>query len=263
VKGVIFYYSGTGNTALAARYVAKGLPIPFDLIDVTKTSDIDVSSADIVGFASSTDFWGVPHALETYVDGLPQQDGKPAFVINTFGAVSGQTLRILAEQVGARGFGVLLGHSLRTPENYPPMIAGKMGAPNAPSLRQLADLDAFIAELAALVTSLQAGQRVVGRKVHVGLANGLFPRRARTAARDDMGVKHVDAELCTECGLCARRCPYGAIMLDPKPVFDMSRCYGCWRCYNLCPEHAIYTDKFRGGPYYAGPSHAVKTKLKA
>jgi hypothetical protein len=32
--------------------------------------------------------------------------------------------------------------------------------------------------------------------------------------------------------------------------------------YYRCPEHAIYTDKFRGGPYYPRPNESLRTKLK-
>lgn len=263
MKGVIFYYSGTGNTALACRYVARHLQMPFDFVDVTKAVEIDLVGADVVGFATSTDFWGVPHVLETFIESLPRQEHKPAFVLNTFGALSGQTLRILAEEVAAKGFEVLAGHSLRTPESYPPMIAGRMGAADAPGKRALAGLDSFISELGALVEAVGEGRHVEGLEPRIGLVNSLFPRRLRTTARDDMGEKHLDAALCTECGVCERLCPYGAIRLEPKPVFDMGKCYGCWRCYNRCPEHAIYTDKFQGGPFYPGPSKLLKEKLGA
>lgn len=184
------------------------------------TGDFDPGSADLVGFATSTDFWGVPRAMEAFIEGLPQQNSKPWFT-------------------------VLAGHSLRVPENYPPMIAGRMGAPNEPSQRRMAAFDSFVSEVAGAVS------------------NALFPIRSRTSARDDTGEKHVDTSACTECGACARDCPYGAIRLDPKPVFDMGECYGCWRCYNRCPSSAIFTTKFRGGPYYHGPSASVKSKLGA
>ena len=77
-----------------------------------------------------------------------------------------------------------------------------------------------------------------------------------------MGEKHVDEALCTECGICEKGCPYGAIHLDPKPVFNMHKCHGCWSCYNHCPEQAIYTKKFRGVGHYPRPIDALKEKLR-
>jgi heterodisulfide reductase subunit A-like polyferredoxin len=77
-----------------------------------------------------------------------------------------------------------------------------------------------------------------------------------------MGLKYVDAELCKECHTCEKLCPYKAIKLNPKPVFDMTRCYGCWSCYNHCPNKAIYTRKYRGAGQYPKPIEQLKNKLK-
>jgi Fe-S-cluster-containing hydrogenase component 2 len=43
----------------------------------------------------------------------------------------------------------------------------------------------------------------------------------------------------------------------------MSKCYGCWSCYNHCPKKAIYTRKFRGVGHYPKPNDLLKEKLKA
>lgn len=262
MKGIICYYSGSGNTRLACRYIAGKIQVPFDLVDVVKQRQIDLEPYGVVGFATFTDFGGPPYLFQTFMEGLPRQQNKLAFVLNTYGFVSIKTLRMLERTAAARGFNVIAGHSLQTPECYPPMIAGGRGAEGAPDEKQLRDFDTFISELGQLLKSAQEGQEIQRRKVRIGLVNSILPALSRTRAREDMGEKLVDESLCTECGVCEKQCPYRAIRLEPRPVFDMNKCYGCWRCYNLCPEHAIYTAKFRGGPYYPRPNDQLREKLR-
>jgi ferredoxin len=260
MKGAILYYSSTGNTRLACGYIAAHLRMPVDLVDVVRQRDVDLAPYDVVGLATWTDFGGPPRLFLDVMEGLPPQQGKPAFVFNTYGAISIKTLRILARTATRKGFAVIAAHSLQTPESYPPMIAGGRGAEDAPDERQMVALDAFIAELDQRLT--REGELLVGRRVRIGLLNSLIPAFRRTHARADMGPKSVDESLCIECGLCAKGCPYGAIRLQPKPVFDQERCHGCWRCYHRCPEHAICTARFRGGPYYPHPNERLRAKLE-
>jgi Pyruvate/2-oxoacid:ferredoxin oxidoreductase delta subunit len=58
-------------------------------------------------------------------------------------------------------------------------------------------------------------------------------------------------EDCTHCGLCAKRCPYGAFHRDGTTTvqvkgkarravaFDPAKCYGCGLCMTGCPEGCI------------------------
>lgn len=262
MKGAICYYSGTGNTKLACSYVAAKIGVPCDLIDVTKQSEVDLNPYDVVGLATFTDFAGPPQLFLAFIEGLPEQGRKLAFVFNTFGAISGKTLRILETAAADKGFEVIAGRSLRTPENYPPMIARGMGAERAPNEREMRKFGAFVSELDQLLQRIEEGERIERRRVRIGLLNSLLPTRPRTWARKDMGPKLVDESLCIECGTCERGCPYDAIKLDPKPVFDDGECYGCWRCYHRCPEHAIYTAKFGGGPYYPRPNDHLRETLR-
>jgi ferredoxin len=261
MRGVICYYSATGNTRLACERVAGGLGFDVDLVDVMLKRDMDLTPYDVVGLAVPTDFGGMPKLFETFLAGLPEQEGKPAFVLNTYGFASGRVLRDLVEQADGRGFTVMGAHSLHTPENYPPMIRIGLGSPDQPKPNVVRDLDAFAARMARESVRMRSEAGAKPERPRLGAMSAISPRTPRTKARDDMGGKSVDSELCTECGICATGCPYDAIVLDPKPVFDMTRCYGCWRCYNRCPEHAIRTARF-AGPYYAEPSVEMKARLR-
>ena len=263
MRGVICYYSGSGNTKLACEYLAARVGSDFDLVDVITRDTIDLAPYDVICLAASTDFGGMPQRFETFLAELPPQAGKPAFVFNTYGLRSGRTLSDLAEQAAARGFAVVAGHSMRMPENYPPMIALRLAFADQPRPAVMREFDAFIGELGEVLGRCERGEAVEPLRVRLGLLTRMSKTRPRTTARDDMGEKSVDADLCTECGICEQRCPYGAIALAPKPVFDMGACRGCWRCYSQCPQHAIYTAKFRGGPYYPRPPEHARETLRA
>jgi heterodisulfide reductase subunit A-like polyferredoxin len=44
-----------------------------------------------------------------------------------------------------------------------------------------------------------------------------------------------EAEKCTACGICVKRCIFDAAALsDKKPVTDLSKCMGCGVCVKSC-----------------------------
>ena len=195
--------------------------------------------------------------MQKFIQELPQQKNKAAFVFNTYGFMSGKTQGALDKWISAKGFLPVIGHKLHVPENYPPMILRGKGAENAPNTEELEEFKGFISELENIITDIKDGKELKKGKIKSGLM--MF---GRTKARKDMGEKFVDEKLCTECGTCEKLCPYNAIILDPKPIFDMTKCYGCWSCYNHCPTKAIYTKKFRDIAHYPKPNKQLKEKLK-
>ncbi len=54
-------------------------------------------------------------------------------------------------------------------------------------------------------------------------------------------VARIRMELCTACGRCARRCPFGAIVCgsDGRPALDVAHCRGCGLCATGCGAEAI------------------------
>lgn len=260
MKVAIFYYSGSGNTRLACEYLTKKIKsADIELLDITKNKVGDLGEYDLIGFATFTDFGSPPRLMEKFISNLPKQNGKPAVVLNTYGFMSLHTLFVFRTWITARGFKLMDGYSLHTPENYPPMIKRGKGAEGAPNEKEMKLFDQWISELDR---ALGKGVEKMGaKKMKRPFISYILPKFKRTKARMDMGEKFVDEKLCIQCGICMKGCPYKAIKLDPIPKFDMNICYGCWYCYNHCPKKAIYTKKFRGKYHYPKPTKHIISVL--
>ncbi len=270
-KGLIFYYSGSGNTKLACEYISQNVHnIQLELCNIVKINEIpDLDLYDFIGFATFTDFFGQPFLFKDFINKLPIQKEKMAFILITHGSgMFGNALRHLSKRVRKRGFKVITGFALLTPESYPPANVRGIGDVNNPKEKHMERFDNFISDLSEdLNNYFRNGGEIRKRSINTGLFNTLIGftignlMHSSTRARKDMGEKFVDETLCKECGRCAKGCPYDAITLNPKPQFDMTKCYGCWYCYNHCPEKAIYTEKFRGVGHYPRPNDQLREKL--
>lgn len=76
------------------------------------------------------------------------------------------------------------------------------------------------------------------------------------------GLHHVDAERCTDCGVCGLVCPEPFTVSNaegnfvahvprsqrPRPVIDAETCNGCGSCVDICPFGSLSID----GPLYRG-----------
>ncbi len=49
----------------------------------------------------------------------------------------------------------------------------------------------------------------------------------------------VDKSACTGCGICAYKCPSGAISVHDVAVIDAGSCTGCGICVEACPSGAL------------------------
>jgi ferredoxin/flavodoxin len=264
VKGLLYCFSLTGNTLAAGKALGAGLKnIRLEYRDMMKEDPAaDLSGYDLVGVACLTDFFGPSRFVLDFIGRLPRQNGKPAFVFNTFGSISGRTLPALRNRMRRRGFRVLDGYSLRAPENYPPMIRRGMAMESSPPDRDLAGFTDFAERLDVFAGQLAGGTVPARHRISGGSPLSLLPLLPRKVAAWEMGKKRPDRKRCVECGVCARLCPYGAVTMDPLPVFDQSKCFGCWRCYNRCPQRAVMTRKFHGEAGYSAPLKIYQHKLQ-
>ena len=231
---MIFYFSGTGNSAWAARQLARLTgDEACDITDLKKLPD--VKRAERIGFVFPVYAWGAPEIMADFAKKLPRTQAF-TFGICTCGGDAGHTIKRFS-----RLYPLSSGYSLLMPNNY---ILGSDTDREEEILQKIA---AAREELARIAREILQRERVY--RVHegglAGLKSGLvnfgFNRFARSA-------KPFFAEnSCNGCGSCAANCPAHAITLkDGGPVWA-AQCFQCLRCINECPRQAIQYGRSTAG----------------
>jgi len=188
MRGIICYCSGSGNTRLACNYIAgKVKNVELELFDIIRDGMPALENYDVAGFAAFTNYSGIPYIFQDFMENLTQQNNKPAFVFNTYGFMKGRTLQIISELAGMKGYKVVAGNSLHTPESYPPMIAIGMGNKKAPDKKELKNFNEFISELDHIISLMKSGSELHQKEIKVGILNRLFPPLSSARARKEMG----------------------------------------------------------------------------
>ena len=231
---MIFYFSGTGNSAWAARQLAH--LTGDEACDITKLNDLpNMDNAKQIGFVFPVYAWGAPEIMADFAKKLP---GTQVFTFGvcTCGEDAGLTMKRFSKL-----YPLSSSYSLLMPNNY---ILGS-DTDDEGEIRQ--KIMAARTELERMAQEILRQEEVY--RVHEGalagvkshLANFGFNKFARSA-------KPFFAEdSCNGCGQCARNCLASAISLrDGKPVWA-AQCCQCLRCINECPQQAIQYGKSTAG----------------
>jgi len=254
MKGLVYYYSSTGNTKLAVNYIKKHIAnAEIEMCDITSEKIARPDEYDIVGFASFSEYLGPPTLMKRFIETLGQQDDKPAFVFNTYAGAKLLMQSEFAKQVEARGFKVVVGHSLMMPMNYPPMRRRGKHAAKAPTAEDMSNFNDFISKIEKIIGKIEKAEELKSVFSGLGLKK-LVPSMPGNKVKKDFGTQKIDKEKCINCGNCVRVCGYNAIEMRPGPEVDHNKCNGCWACYNTCPKQAIQVNSFTGELQYKGPS---------
>lgn len=245
-RALIFWHSASGNTQWVAEKLAEamaGCGIATEVRSIASWPETaDLPSHGMVGFGCPVMGFRPSFAMIRFIQALPPQAQKPAFLFTTYAGMLANTPWMLAACLRDRGFAVVAHKHFRGEISWPiARSAGLIINRGLPDDRLLPSIRAFAGNLAELAASHQSGSPVRSVAVPRSWLNPFYylsllnsPDKLRMM----MGTKRVITERCTRCGLCAAQCAPGAIVLSPYPTFSTT-CDGCWGCYNICPTAAI------------------------
>lgn len=262
MKGIIYYYSNTGNTELVCKYISEQVKsVKLELADIAGQMNADISSYDIVGFAFPTHYLGIPEQMRKFIERIKRDQEKHVFLINTYGMMQGKALRLVKKLLDKKGCRVISWHALMTPESYPPFIAKGITNNDKPDKQQIKAFENFIFELSKKLDEIKNGTTLKESKIKIGLLNSILGVKSTDKIRKEMRDLRIDFSLCNECGRCVEYCHYNAISMDKMPVINLNQCMGCWSCFNHCPQGAIHTEKIKSSNRYNIPQNNFFDRL--
>lgn len=244
---MIFYFSGTGNSQLAAKQIAESVGDEIVSINslLKEEKESSFHSERPLVFAAPTYAWRLPKVVTRWISRTRFTGNQNAYFILTCGDDCGNASAYAQRLCEKKGF-VFKGLApVVMPENYLAMFR----TPDEAECRAI--LDKAKPTIAALAGRIKNGEPFLKKHVSFigrllsGPVNGLF----YTFQVHDKGFRVSDA--CVSCGKCAKRCPLNNIALvNGKPVWK-GNCTHCMACIGGCPTEAIaYKNQSKGRHRY-------------
>ncbi|MEG1657822.1 MAG: 4Fe-4S binding protein [Oscillibacter sp.] len=219
------YFSPTGGTERVVRLLAEAWDEPAQAVDLSLTDgkygDRAFPPEDLCLIAVPS-FGGRVPAVALQRLGQMKADGTNAVLVVAYGnRAYDDTLLELEETARQIGFHVVAAVAAVTEHSIMHQFAA--GRPDE-----------------ADQTHLRAFGRQIKEKLaeHTALSPLALPGNQPYREYHGVPFKPEADKSCTDCGICAARCPVGAIPVQTPSQTDKTRCISCMRCMAVCPPHA-------------------------
>lgn len=281
---MIAYFTGTGNSAAVAEWMADALGDEAEFLpaasgksrftektDKTKSRDAESKNGcidGIQGLVTPVYAWGIPPMALSYISNLRLKNKNGYFwVILTCGDETGMAPEMIAKALkrdaGISNVGIF---SVIMPNCYV-LLPGFDVDPKSLEKEKIAEAPNRLEVIKDKITREERQIDChIGKfpRLKTGLVYPLFRKWGIFPSKWE-----VDKKKCLECGMCSKACHVGNITMTKEkgespsgktiPVWG-NNCTSCLGCYHICPAKAISYGKAtkNKGQYYF-PARGFKT----
>ena len=119
---MIFYFSGTGNSAWVARQIAKAQQEELLAIaeEINKNKEYVLKDGEKVGFVFPVYAWGPPGIVLRFIRQLKMKNPEYLFFVCTCGDDTGRTAQVFSSAIRRKGWHCVAGYSVTMPNTMFP-----------------------------------------------------------------------------------------------------------------------------------------------
>jgi NAD-dependent dihydropyrimidine dehydrogenase PreA subunit/flavodoxin len=262
MKGIVTYYSATGNTQKIAKAIHRGMEGVMDQCDIGSIKKIDpkgISEYDLIAIGGPLWYWREPAHLRLFAYNLPSLEGKLCILFCCHGSTPCGFFYSFAPALIKKGLKIIgwkdwyssMYQVLHLP--YPYLTHGH------PDEIDLEEAETFGREMAKKALRISAGETDLIPEIPKGPdADWLWrpytvdgeaqvPGTERSAGSAPHAtlklrpVRKINKAKCTypACTVCIDNCPMNAFDVSKYPPEIRQRCKECSLCELMCPNDAI------------------------
>lgn len=251
---MIFYFSGTGNTKWVAQQLAAATGEVLRYIpDELKAAhhDYTLQKGERLGFCFPTHGWQPPRIVREFIRRSTFHNASYVYAVTTCGDNMGFAMRILNKELRAKGLHTHAAFAVVMPETNVCFSFLHLDTPEREQQKKEAAKDR-VGHICEVVNNCQTDvEELVKGAIpftFTYVIGGYYNKHLITDEKF-----WVDADVCIQCGLCARLCPVDDITGTPPVWKHNGQCTNCLACYHHCPRHAIHWAKMKRGQYHFTP----------
>lgn len=249
MRGLILYFSATGNTTYAADLIKEELTernIEADAIDIRFAENLD-NNYDFYIFGCPTHVDMFPDFYkEKLLSALPEGNNKNTMIFSTQASDSSSGPYLLGKKLEKHNFNVISSFKIEMPNNFYVVMFKPYSNEDKERVTSACE------NLVSLkVSEFLKGEKKILKPSSVKAAVSLAGYKSVKLVLKYFAklTLSIDYDRCINCHICEKNCPTGNIRIDEKRITFGSKCTACQSCMHICPKNAFLYRKMHFNQY--------------